>query len=153
MPGEPGSERLEHLQLEVGRSLEQVFEVAVGDDEHAHRCSRRDRRRPRHLRDERDLAEEVAGPPLLDGLPVLDHLDVAFEQDEELAAALTLANEVLARRQFDLVGDRGDLAELLLVALREQRRVLQQLDLLVAADSSEAHGRSLSRKTGRRPRS
>ena len=100
----------------------------------------------------RATTEEVALGLLFDGLAVLDHLDVAVEQDEELAPALTLANRVLPGRQLDLVGDRGDLAELL-VAPREQRCVLQQVDFLVPSNSSEAHGRSLSRKTGCRPRS
>ena len=87
--------------------VEQRPEGAVGDHERAHGRRGRDGGVPRRLRDQRDLAEEVAGPDRGDLLAAALHLRRAVDQDEELAARVALPDQDLAIGQVDLVGDLG----------------------------------------------
>ena len=70
--------------------------------------------------------------------PVLGHVGVALEQDEELAAGLALPGQLLAFLEVDLVGELRDLLELAARAVGEQRRPLDQVDLLVTAQHNES---------------
>src|SRR5215210_4439152 len=80
-------ERLEHLDLNLRRALEQPAEVLLGDDQRPHRRRGRHRGRPGGLRHERDLAQEVARTERPDLPPFPPDVGVALDQDEELAAA------------------------------------------------------------------
>ena len=81
--------------------------------------------------DERDLAEEVAALERVHLLAVLDHVGRPLDEDEELAPGSALARQLLALSEVDLVRDAADLGQLLLRAVREQRRALQELHLRV----------------------
>ena len=61
---------------------------------------------------------------------------VAFEQHEELAAAVALARQLLVLPDVDLVRDLRHLRDLCLAAVREQRHAADEVDLRV---SSERH--------------
>src|SRR4029450_13973977 len=102
-----------------------------------------DRRSPRQVRDEGDLAEEFAGMPRRQLLALARHLGLALEQNEELATPLTLANQHLVRGQVDLVRNRGDFAELALGERCEQRYTRDQVDLRRAAHAGR-HATSLT---------
>jgi REP element-mobilizing transposase RayT len=129
-------QRLQDLELKLRLLLEQGPEGAVGDHERPQGRLRDDRRRPRRVGDQRDLAEEVAGAHRADRPLALEHVRHAVEQDEELASPLALADELLALGQVDLVGDVGDRLELLPRAVREERRAPDQVDLRVAVQDS-----------------
>src|SRR5262249_22671433 len=106
-----------------------------------------------HVRDEGDLAEEVAGLHRVDLRPVPHDVDLAVEQDEELAAPLALADEGLVLGQVDLVREGGDLAELFLRATGEERYGADQRDLVVLADApSESHACESNLRNPVRPR-
>ena len=57
------------------------------------------------------------------------HLGLAVEQDEELAAGVAFADQLLARGQVDLVGDLRDLLHPALGAAGEQRHAVEDVDL------------------------
>ena len=71
-------------------------------------------------------------PSLLMLCAALGHVGLALQQHEELAAARALLRHLLALAEVDLVRDVRDLLELVLGAAREERDLLDQLDLLVA---------------------
>ena len=85
--GDALGERLEHLDLHLRRARQQPAEVLLRHDQRPHGRCRLDGRRPRRLRDERDLAEEVTGSQRSDLPPLATDLGVAVEQNEELAPA------------------------------------------------------------------
>ena len=65
------AEDLQHLRGDRGHLLDQPAERAVGDDEQPHRRGRRHGRGAGDVRDERDLADEVARAEVGDLLPAL----------------------------------------------------------------------------------
>src|SRR5207253_9519221 len=70
---------------------------------------------------------------------VLLHLCGPVDQHEELTAAVALPRQHLPRREVDLVGDGRDLVQLLLRAVREERYVLDQVELAIAhSDNARA---------------
>src|SRR5437879_11956098 len=95
--------------------MENVSELRVPEDEAAHRRCRFHRGRARAVVDECDLAEEVSGAEAsLSRCRV--HLGAAFQDAEEVSAALSLLGETRTRRMVERVRARGDRAELLLCA-------------------------------------
>ena len=72
--------------------------------------------------------------------PQQAHLDLARDDHEELAPPLTLPDQDLALADIELVRDPGDALQLLLGAVLEQRRGLDQRDLRVRPES---HGGTL----------
>src|SRR5215207_5333620 len=79
------------------------------------------------LRDQRDLAEVVARPEPALLLTVHRDLGVSVLDHEEADAALALAGDLLACGELPALHRLRDLLELLVVQVREERDVLEQL--------------------------
>ncbi len=107
-------ERLQDLQLDLGRVVQEAAEAGLVDDEHADRARRGHGRVPRTLRDERHLAEEGAGAERLRLAPLGADVDRPVDEEEELVALPTLLDQLRPRRQAQLVGERRDLTQFLL---------------------------------------
>src|SRR5205085_3799433 len=92
-----------------------------------HRRLGGDRRRPRALADQRDLAEVVAGPDPRALLVANRHLRLALLDHEEADAAPALDRERLALLEPPLLHRVGDLLELLAPEVGEERHALEKL--------------------------
>ena len=66
----------------------------------------------RHALEQRDLAEEVAGPERRDRRVTVEDHQPAIEDDEELVAGLALLGEELVEADLDLVGQLAQALEL-----------------------------------------
>ena len=125
---------LSTFALDRGGVAEEPPERLAGDHEQADGSHRDHRRRARRLRQQRDLAEEVARLERGDPAALPARFDRPVDEHEELAPLHALRDQLRAGRLVELVAERGDLAELLARAAREQRHGPQQLDLGVAAE-------------------
>src|SRR4029450_11953446 len=134
--------RLEYLQRDLRRAADERAEVGVPDHECAHGRRRGDGRDARAVRDQRDLPEELAGPPGRELPAVSAHLRLALEENEEFATAVALTRQNLSLGQVDLVRDGRDPRQLGLRKACEQRHLPDELDLLVPAEA-ERHGLSV----------
>src|SRR5206468_6236823 len=85
------------------------------------------------------LPEEVAGPQGRHACPVALDRNLAADQHHQVAAGISLADEHLAGRHVDLLGELADSRDLVLVQAGEERDPMQQVELLVAG-----HGRLAS---------
>src|SRR5581483_7830887 len=142
------NERPQHLVPDRGHVLEQAAERVSLHDEQPHGLGGGHARRARRVREQRDLAEEVAARQGAQLAAAPAHVDAALDEDAELAAAGPLAHQLGARGEVQLVGDRRDPPELALRASREQRHPGHELDLGVPAQAHEAmlDARSVSRR-------
>ena len=80
-----------------------------------------DRRGARAVVEQRQLADDGAGPERRDLLAVALHHHRTLEHDERFAAGLTLIDDQRAGRHDDFVARLGDLFQVLLRTRREQR--------------------------------
>ena len=87
----------------------------------------------RDVLEQRDLADEVARPAAPERPAVALDLHLAVHQDEELAARVALAGQHLAAGNLEIVGELGELLQLLARQPREQGRLAQGIDLRVGA--------------------
>src|SRR5262249_30975961 len=136
---DPLGERLGDSASELRGFLQEVVERALGDDEDVDVARSGDRCGARHFRDERDLAEEIAVLHRVDPRAVLGHLGFTPDQDEELPAPVSLGRHLLACREIQLVGDMRDVLQALLVELREERDLLEELHLGVLVELHRAN--------------
>src|SRR5262249_48874203 len=131
---QPVGEGRQHLELDGRHVPHQLAEGPVRDDQQQHGPGGRDGRRARPFRDQCDLAEEVARSERADLAAVPADVRCAVDEHEELAARIALTRQDLARGHVDLVGDPGDLAELLLRAAGKERNALQKLGFRIAME-------------------
>ncbi len=117
---EPVADARKHLQRDRRHRLDQAAKGTVGQDERAYGGRRGHRRGARDLGEKRDLAEPVAACELGDLSPSPGDAHGAVDEDEELAARTSFSYEQIALAQIDLVGRRGDLAQLGLRAARRR---------------------------------
>src|SRR6266508_1210294 len=129
-------ERFGDAASDLRRVLDQHREIPLGDDQNADVARRRHRCGAGHLRDERDLPEEIALLHRVDSAVALRHVGLTREEDEELASTVAFRRHLLAARKIELIGNPSNLLEALLRQAREERHLLNQLDLAVL---SEAH--------------
>src|SRR5579884_3085569 len=133
--GQAPRERLQHLHRHRRVRLEHAAEVAFAKDERMDGRLGGHGRRASLAREQRDLAEERAAPEAVDELPLPLDARSPVDDDHEVARhAVALADERAALAQVVLVGDRGDLAQVALGELREERDSLEELDLGVPAE-------------------
>jgi len=113
------------LFLDLGHLRVQRVEVWSEDNDDLHRRLRNDRRRTPAERYERDLAEEVAGPELIDHFPFVDDLSAAVRDREELVREAPFLDEVLTFGDVNFVGEASDRFALLLRESAEEWDLFQ----------------------------
>ena len=119
--------------------MQHVAELAVAEDQTAHRRRRFDRGGPGPVVDERDLAEEIARAKSALALRSV-HLSLALEDDEEVTPAFPFLCEHAAGGDVDFVGARGDEGKLFVGAARKEGYRAQSVDAGVS------HGAEFSRE-------
>src|SRR5207249_2660658 len=125
--------------------VDDAAEVAgVDDDETAGQLGR-DRRRPRALIEQGELTEERPGRDRSDRTPADGRSGQTFSDDEELVAWRSLLGEHRSRIHAPFLSHGGQLGQLLLVARREHRDLLQQLLPLLAPVSHAISSRTPDR--------
>src|SRR6266540_3676242 len=113
------------------------------DDEEPRVGRRRHRRSSGRPRDQRDLAEEVATPERPHFAALALHLRLPVDEDEELPAERSFADELPPGAEVDLIGELRDLREFLLRAAREQWDALDRLNLRVTRERHDASHQSV----------
>ena len=81
---------------------------------------------------------KLPGPSVATFRPLRVDVDLALDDDEELAAALTLLDQHLAVTEVELVCDLRDALQVLLRAVLEQRRALDQIELGIRPECHRA---------------
>src|SRR5579864_201575 len=90
---------VENLRLNGRHCAEEGSERLCAEHEQRRRAARGDRGGARLAGDERDLAEEVSGAELVDGLPAARHVGDTVDDDDELLSAPALVRELAPRRK------------------------------------------------------
>ena len=101
-PREPLDENTEDGEGDVGYLLDEEAYGLVLQEEELHRAAGDARRRARAGPQDRHLAHELAQPEHRDDRVAAADLDLAREQDEDLAAGLAFDEERLAPSELDL---------------------------------------------------
>src|SRR6266540_1521659 len=114
------------------------------DDEEPRVGRRRHRRSSGRPRDQRDLAEEVATPERPHFAALALHLRLPVDEDEELPAERSFADELPPGAEVDLIGELRDLREFLLRAARKQWDALDRLNLRVPRERHAASHQSVT---------
>src|SRR6266536_1289932 len=96
-------------------------------------------------RDQRDLAEEVTPLERPHFAALALHLRLPVDEDEELPAERSFADELSPGAEVDLIGELRDLREFLLRAAREQWDALDRLNLRVPRERHAASHQSVTR--------
>src|SRR6266536_2370922 len=96
-------------------------------------------------RDQRDLAEEVTPLERPHFAALALHLRLPVDEDEELPAERSFADELSPGAEVDLIGELRDLREFLLHAAREQWDALDRLNLRVPRERHAASHQSVTR--------
>jgi hypothetical protein len=96
------------------------------------RRRRGDGRRPYAAREQRELAEEVAGAEPAEQPAAPMNLGLSVDEHEELVRDSAFADEATSGRDVELVDERSDGSELRSRAVGEERNAPHELDLRVA---------------------
>jgi hypothetical protein len=136
-------QRLEHLELDLGRTHQERLEVMRADrQEPGGRCQRH-RCRPRPAQDQRQLAEEVSRRQRRDEAVLSAYLSSAFDQDEErVRDGGVFVDQGVTRWKIDLVSELRHRDTITFRATREERYGREQFSFRRAA---KRHPQSLSR--------
>jgi hypothetical protein len=119
-----------------------------GEHQHPRRLLGDRGRRARAAEHERDLTQEVARAQLRQRAAVALDAHSSRHQHEELAADASLARQLLAGVDVDVLGQHRQRAQLALRELAEERHAAEELDLGIAT----RHGRTIIPKPRRAPR-
>src|SRR5204863_2239859 len=137
-PPDPASKRFEHGDADLAMVLDQRVELPASKDDQPGRRLGRGSRRSRTAIEERDLTEEVAPAERRDLAAAAIDPDRAVEDQEELLAVLALGHEDATCRDVDFVGELPHLLEAPSAKPREERHLLEQLELAVHGPSAFA---------------